>query len=346
MILHVDLDAFFASLEEARNPELKGKPVIICIFTKQGKSGAVATANYLARSYGIHSGMALSLAKQKLPDAVYLEADKEYYKEKSEKIMALLSEFGEMEQASIDEAYIEVDGNEEEIAEKIKHEIKKKFGLDASIGIGKNILLAKIASKLAKPSGIRRVSSIEEVKDKDILIVPGIGVKTAEKLNSLGIKTIGDLIDFVKTKKDIILENFGEKLSIFLFNVAHGKAREHVEEEISKSTIGKIITLDKETSELAEIESYARKVLSLLYDRIEKDSLFFDRVIVMFFFENYDVIQRMKSIPLSRKKEDLENAVSLIIRNSSSLFLNRKLRRIGVFVGIKELKNQSTLFDF
>src|SRR3989344_221772 len=165
VILHLDLDSFFASCEEQRNPALKGKPVVICNYTRGLDSGAVTTANYVARKLGIKSGMPVSFARRAAKnavDAVFLPTDIDYYSQVSDQVMQLLQAYADaFEPASIDEAFLEVTqrlqgdfGKAEALGRELKARILEKTGLTCSVGIASNKLLAKTASDFRKPDGL------------------------------------------------------------------------------------------------------------------------------------------------------------------------------------------------
>ena len=164
-ILHIDMDAFFASVEQKRHPELTGKPIVVGGSGDPTKRGVVSTASYEARRYGIHSAMPLRTAYKLCPDAVCLPVDYEEYQRASEKVKNILREFTTViEDMGIDEAFLDIsqiDKPLEEIAENIKKRIKEETGLTCSIGIAPNKLLAKIASDMQKPDGLTIIKDDE-----------------------------------------------------------------------------------------------------------------------------------------------------------------------------------------
>src|SRR5437870_9831447 len=200
-ILHVDMDAFFAAVEQLRRPELRGKPVVVGGSGNPHSRGVVSTASYEARAYGIHSAMPLRTAYNKCPDAVFLPVDFSAYGAASRKIMAILREFSPLvEPLSLDEAFLDVSSRPEEpgtLAEEIRRRIKDDTGLTASIGIGPNKLLAKIASGLRKPDAVTQITpetTTEVLRDLPAIVLWGVGPKTAARLEeALGVRTVGDL---------------------------------------------------------------------------------------------------------------------------------------------------------
>ena len=210
IIGHLDMDAFFAAIEERDNPRLAGRPIVVGADPKDGAGrGVVSTANYAARAYGIRSALPISKAwqfseaarKRGLPPAVFIDVRMKKYGEVSRRIMAILEKYAkEIEQASVDEAYFDLSsvGSFEasrSIAVKIKNEIKEQEHLTASIGIGPNKLIAKIASDAEKPDGLTVVTAADAeafLESLSIRVIPGIGPKAEEKFRALGMKTIGD----------------------------------------------------------------------------------------------------------------------------------------------------------
>jgi len=272
LIIHVDLDSFYASLEELRNTEIRGKPVVICVFSgRSAESGAVSTANYKARELEIRAGMPISLAKRlaRNKDVVFLPYDIEYYRTVSERIMDLLEDEADaLQQVSIDEAYLDVTErsigiweNAEKIAEKIKNKIRQREGLTCSIGVGSNKLIAKMASKQKKPDGLTVVRDTEVKKFLEKLPVSelhGIGDKTTKTLNQLGIRTVNELASF---DLHILEEKFGKNKAKLLQNKAQGIDDSPVKhEEIQQ--ISRIGTLKEDTDNL-EIAFEKIKELSI-----------------------------------------------------------------------------------
>ena len=200
-IMHIDLDAFFVSVEQVSNPELRGKPVVV--GGKPGSRGVVATASYEARAFGLHSAMPLSTAVRLCPQAIFMEGNYHHYAEVSKKFMAILADFSPfLEPMGLDEAYMDVTGFESlhgsirQMAVKIKQQVEDELGIVASIGIASCKVVAKVASDESKPDGLIEVPPGEEATFLAPLAIrklPGVGKKTEQVLISLGIRTIGQL---------------------------------------------------------------------------------------------------------------------------------------------------------
>ncbi len=196
-IAHLDMDAFYASVELRRRPELKGKPVVVC---GSGPRAVVTTASYEARKLaGIHSAMPAAVARRKLPDAVYLTPDFPAYREASAQVMEVLRRNVEtVEVVGLDEAYLDLTGifSPKATMRRIAAEIREETGLTCSVGISESRMLAKIVSELGKPAGLvvlSREEALERFAAESPGLVPGIGPKTAIRLQTMGIRTLADL---------------------------------------------------------------------------------------------------------------------------------------------------------
>src|SRR3990167_10034340 len=213
-ILHIDMDAFFAAVEQRRNPALIGKPLVIGGSGDPTQRGVVSTASYEARKFGIHSAMPLRTAYKLCPDAVFLPVDYEECQRASEKVKNILRKFKTViEDRGIEEAFLdisEIDKPLEDIAKEIKKRIKEGTGLTCSIGIAPNKLLAKIASDMQKPDGLTIIKE-DEIESRSwqlsVRKLWGVGPKTEAYLKNIGIKTIGELASF---SRDKLVKEFGE----------------------------------------------------------------------------------------------------------------------------------------
>jgi DNA polymerase-4 len=218
--MHIDLDAFFVSVEQASNPELRGKPVVV--GGKPGSRGVVATASYEARAFGLHSAMPLATAVRLCPQAIFIEGDYSHYAEVSKKFMAILVDFSPfLEPMGLDEAYMDVTGFESlhgsirQMALKIKQRVKSELGVIASIGIASCKVVAKVASDESKPDGLIEVPPGGEASflaPMAIRKLPGVGKKTEQVLNGLGIRTIGQLAKMPSTTLKSRFGVFGDML--------------------------------------------------------------------------------------------------------------------------------------
>lgn len=203
-ILHVDMDAFFTSVEQRDRPELRGKPVVV--GAPPDKRGVVAAASYEARKFGVHSAMPSRTAYRLCPHATFLRGDHAKYSRESERVMSILRQFTPLvEQVSVDEAYLDVTaslrlfGTAEQIAREIKRRIHETTGLTASVGVAPNKFLAKLASDMRKPDGLMVITDAAKLgvlRPLPVGRIAGVGKKTEPMFHELGIRTIGDLQRF------------------------------------------------------------------------------------------------------------------------------------------------------
>lgn len=228
MFLHVDLDAFFASVEQLDNPQLRGKPVIVGAMPGS-KRGVVAAASYEARQFGVHSAMPIDRAYRLCPHGIYLRSNMARYREKSREVMAIFAEFSpDVQQMSIDEAFIDLTGTQrlfgppEETAMEVKRRVLEATGLTVSVGLASNRYVAKIASGMSKPDGFFFVPAGQEQAFMETLPLKkvwGVGDKLLERLNSHGIRTVQEGLALPLST----LERFlGQASAQFLYNALRG----------------------------------------------------------------------------------------------------------------------------
>ncbi len=253
IILHVDMDSFFASVEVRENPELKGKPVVVGADPKGGKGrGVVSTCSYEARKYGIKSGMPISRAYKLCPTAVFLPVNFPLYIQVSGEVMNILRNYAKkFQQVSIDEAYLDASnigsfGVARELALRIKKEIIEKEKLTCSIGIGPNKIVAKIASDYKKPDGLTVVepSHVKEfLSPLPVRKILGVGKKTEAALKAMGIEKIGQLAE---CDVQLLLSRFG-KWGIYMHELAQGIDESEVREEECCKSISRETTFEQDT---------------------------------------------------------------------------------------------------
>ncbi|MEM3515180.1 MAG: DNA polymerase IV [Saccharolobus sp.] len=334
IILFVDFDYFYAQVEEVLNPSLKGKPVVVCVFSgRTENSGAVATANYEARKLGVKAGMPIVKAKEILPDAIYLPMRKEVYQQVSNRIMNILRKYSrKIEIASIDEAYLDISDKVNnytdayKIGLQIKNEIYEKEKITVTVGISKNKVFAKIAAEMAKPNGIKVIDDNEVkklIREIDIGEIPGVGEITTQKLKSLGINKLIDILnfDFMKIKKIV-----GEAKANYLFSLARDEYFEPVEERVRKS-IGRIVTLKKNSRNIEEIKPFLARSLDEAFNKL--NGKIPKTIYLVAVMEDLDIISRGKTFPHGITKETAYKA-SLELLEKLLAEDKRKIRRIGV----------------
>ena len=257
-ILHVDMDAYFASIEQRDNPELRGKPVIVGAGPHE--RGVVCAASYAARKFGVHSAMPSRTAYKLCPNGIFVRPDMRKYSLVSKQIMAILESFTPLVQPlSIDEAFLDVTGSTKifgdalTIAKRIKAEILAQTGLIASVGVAPNKFLAKLASDLDKPDGLTVITAADKVKTLAPLPVAklwGVGKTTEKRLHEVGLRTIGDI---QRLPIEDLRQRFGN-MADHLHALAFGEDEREVETNDEAKSIGSEHTFDVDTTDIAQIK--------------------------------------------------------------------------------------------
>jgi DNA polymerase-4 len=273
-VAHLDMDAFYASVELRRRPELKGKPVIVC---GSGPRAVVTTASYEARKLaGIHSAMPAAVARRRLPDAVYLRPDFPAYREASGQVMDVLRRNVEVvEVVGLDEAYLDLTGlfSPKATMRRVATEIKAETGLTCSVGISESRLLAKITSELGKPAGLvvlSREDALERFADHSPGLIPGIGPKTVSRLESMGIRTLADLR---QRKREELEATFGPRSGAWLHARGNLWDQTPVTPERETKSQSTEITFDVDVTQRAELERHLGELSEELCRRLRKREL-------------------------------------------------------------------------
>ncbi|MFZ5995414.1 MAG: DNA polymerase IV [Thermodesulfobacteriota bacterium] len=281
-ILHMDMDAFFAAVEQADNPALKGKPVIV----GGAKRGVVSTASYEARKYGLRSAMPIFEARRRCPQGIFLPVRMERYQEVSQKVMAVLEAVSPLvEQVSIDEAFVDLTGTERlhgdatQAALKIKERIWAETALTCSIGIAPNKFLAKIASDLKKPDGLTIVPVVDApgregevqrfLKDLPVGKLPGVGPKSEEALRGLGIRIVSDILRF---PTGVLERKFG-KYGLRLVELAQGIDDSPVIPSSPAKSMGSEDTLPEDTTDINTLKKQLLLQAEEIGERLRRDGL-------------------------------------------------------------------------
>jgi len=353
IILHVDMDYFFAQCEEREHPELKGKPVVICVYSgRGGDSGAVSTSNYEARKFGIKAGIPISRAKKLKPDTIFLPVNMELYRSISDEVMEILrGHCMTLEQESVDEAFCDITGKVFDeaklVALRIKEEIRQKVGLTCSVGVAPNKLIAKIASDFQKPDGLTVVKPgeiLQFLTPLKITDLTGVGKKTGEKLNELGVKTIGELS---KLSSDELIREFGQAKGVWLKQASQGIDDSPVVEREGTEQIGRITTLKADTRDLNLIYEVINELSDEVYKKLEARKLSFKSVTFVAISTEFKTRTKTHTLGAPAKDSDIIKATA---RELATAFLEEyplSLRRVGVRVAsLVENKGQRTLGEF
>jgi DNA polymerase IV len=260
------MDAFYVAVELLRRPELHGKPVIVA---GSGPRAVVTTASYEARPFGVGSAIPVAHAKRRCPDLVHLPVDMAYYRERSGEVMALVGELGvPTQQVSLDEVYLDLSATPDPIARMsgVVRAIREGLELHASVGIGPNRLVAKVASDAEKPRGfcvLTRDQAAARFAPESPRLIPGVGPKTADRLEAIGVRTIGEL---QAHPRDDLVRRFGQSHGQGLHERAHFRDDSAVARSEAKSRSVET-TFDYDISELAELE----RVLDRQADRLASE---------------------------------------------------------------------------
>jgi DNA polymerase IV (DinB-like DNA polymerase) len=355
----VDLDYFYAQCEELRNPSLKDKPLVVCVYSGRSQdSGAVSTANYIARKYGVRSGMPIFLAKKRLEDvdAAFLPVDHQFYEEVSDRVMGTLDAYADQfEQVGIDEAYLEVtkrvNGSFQDatvLAQTMKTELRNQQRLTCSIGVGPNKLVAKIAADEKKPDGLTVVDPDQVTGFLVPLLVDrliGVGTKTLERMQTLGIRKIGDLADYDVQKLTAV---FGKTLGTYFHNASLGVDNEPVRQRGEAESISRIATLKQDTRDLAPILDEAARLCNEVYDKITEAGLTFKTVGIIAVTTDMKVHTRSKTLENpSNSLEPLRKTVAELFdkfQNGAQLETRRVGVKVSNFAKIGKSQRQITSF--
>ena len=277
VIYHIDLNAFFATVETLKNPSLIDKPIAV---GGHGRKGIVSTANYIARTFGVHSAMPVFEALRLCPELIVIQGDHELYEKLSNQFIAIIKSYtNKVEQASIDECYADMSeivlkyNKPLDLAVDIQKRVKNELGLTCSIGIAPNKFLAKIASDLKKPNGIT-VLRRKEVKTKlwplSIDSMGGIGKKTSPHLKEHGIKTIGDIAN--PENKEIVERILGNTASTFI-NYANGIDTSEVCNYHEMKSMSQSTTTNEDVLDYNEVKNIFSGLIRTLHERLKEEYL-------------------------------------------------------------------------
>jgi DNA polymerase IV (DinB-like DNA polymerase) len=359
VVFHIDFDYFYAQCEEVRKPELKTKPVCVCVFSDRGgDSGAIATANYTARQFGVKSGIPITFAKRRLEqrkDAVFLPVDFEYYEKITEKAMKIMKDNADIfEYVGRDEAYLDVTKRVEEdftkashLAQQIKNLIRTELKLSCSIGVSSNKLISKIASDYQKPDGLTIVQhdKVEQfLAQLNIRVIPGIGKKTEQRFKEMKLETIEEIkkIDVFTLNKE-----FGRKSGTYIYNAIRGINDEPVKEKEESIQYSKIITLKKDSKEYEFLLENLHELCKQIQNIVKNNNKMFKSIGIH--FVQSDLSNKSKSKMLRNSTNNLEelkkNVEQLLIDALEDQSIT--IRRVGVKVSdLSEIKGQSDITNF
>ena len=326
IIFHVDMDAFFVSVEELYDPSLKGKAVVV--GGQREERGVVSAASYEARKFGVHSAMPLRTAAKQCPHAIFVDGHPERYRECSEKVYRVLGRFTpQVEMASIDEAYLDMTGTERlhgpplKAAHNLHQQMKAETGLNCSVGIGSSRLIAKVSSARAKPNGVLWILAGQEAKflaPLDVREIPGVGKVMETHLHALGINKVGDLANLEEGELE---ERFG-KWGLALAGKARGEdaggwfdsevAAEHKAKSISHEH-----TYNEDTADQAQLESTLMRLSEMVGRRLRESNFHARTVQLKLRYKDFTTITRAHTLPNPTQldTEIFENIRALFRKN-------------------------------
>ena len=348
-IVHIDMDAFFVSVERSRDPALRGKPVVV--GPSKGNRGVVAAASYEARPFGVHSGQPAATARRLCPEAVFVQGSYRTYTLVSQAIAAIFRSWTPLvEMRSIDEACLDLTGFERVYGpvsgtvELIISQVREQLGLDLSAGIASNKLVAKIAAGCAKPSGMLRVMPGCErqfLAPLKLSRVPGVGDALAERLEKLSIRTVGELQEL---DCNLLVRVFGKASGSWLYRMASGKGSEqvHTEREVPKS-VGNSITFREDSLDRDFLDGMLYHLCEKVGSRVRAIGLVGGTITLKLRYADFKTISRATSAPMPGTDSDMN--IFEHARNLMQPLLERKIRVRLLGVTLSKLHHSVSQLD-
>ena len=306
IIAHVDLDAFFVSVEEILNPALRGKPVVV--GGDPSGRGVVSSASYAARKFGIRSGMSAAEARRLCPRAIFLRGSHHLYSQYSARVMEILGRFTpSVEQVSVDEAYLDLTGCQRlhkagpvELAQRIHHAVKEETGLPVSIGVGSSRLIGKIAANAAKPNGMMFILPGREaafLAPLPIGRMPGVGPVSEREYRKMGIQKIGDLLRFDPA---LLRQVFGKHGAVMAERAGGGDGGGHMapapEERPGAQSVSREVTYSTDTADPERIKATISYLAESVGRRVRKDGQVFDTVTLKLRRASFSTVTRSRAL--------------------------------------------------
>jgi DNA polymerase-4 len=343
--MHVDLDAFYASVEQLRRPELRGKPVIVGGAGVDGERGVVAAASYEARPFGVRSAMPLSRARRLCPQAIFIPCDFQAYREASKSVFAVLDRYSPViEPIALDEAYLDLTGEEallgppDAVARRLRDEVKARCGLDLSIGVAVCKLVAKVASELRKPRGLVVVPDGNEaafLAPLPLGKLPGCGPATVVKLERFGVRTIGDLAALPDPLLGELFGQYGRILGAH----ARGIDPSPVLPPGDPKSISREVTFDRDVTDASKVRETALALLQDVGQSLRSHRLSARTIVLKIRYQPFDTQSRQATLPSPTDRDDqLAGALRQLLE--TQLDPSRPIRLIGA--GVSNLEAGAT----
>ncbi|HYI98628.1 MAG TPA: DNA polymerase IV [Thermoleophilaceae bacterium] len=337
-IAHLDMDAFFFSVELQRRPELRGKPVVVA---GNGPRAVVTTASYEARKFGIFSATPAARARRLCPDAIFVPPDHRHYRERSHEVMQVLSgQIERVEQVGLDEAYLDLTGLERwrSAARRVKATVTEQTGLQCSIGIGPSKLVAKIASDADKPDGFLALT-LEEARERfasaSPALIPGIGPKTVERLSARGIDRLDRL---AATPDDTLAEWFGGRLGPQLGRLARFEDTRQLETHRVRKSESRETTFDRDLHGLAELAPVLERLSTELCDELQANGRSGRTIGIKVRLSDFSTHTRARTLPAPAS--DFATVHGVALELLQALDPARPVRLLGVRVaGMEERRD-------
>ncbi len=332
VILHVDMDAFYASVAELDHPEYKGKALVV----GAGARGVVLSANYEARKFGIRAAMPVGRAKRMAPHAIFIAPEHHRYSEISERVMAIFHSYTPLvEPISLDEAFLDVTGSQKlfgtgrEIAAKIREQVEKEEGITCSVGLAQSKFIAKLASQHCKPNGMLEIKSdriLEFLHPLPVRAIWGVGPKTAESLERLGLHTVSDI---AHTPRATLIRALGESTGASLYELAWGRDYRDVVPDEPEKSIGNEETFSEDLDNPEEILREFLRMTEKATARLRERSLFAKTISIKIKFADFSSLTRSKTVPIAidntHDTYEVVKALYLALRNDGA-----RIRLVGV----------------
>ena len=331
-ILHVDMDAFYASVAELDNPQYKGKALVV----GAGVRGVVLSANYEARKFGIRAAMPVGRAKRMAPHAIFIAPEHHRYAEISERVMAIFNSFTPLvEPISLDEAFLDVTGAQKlfgdgrEIAAKIRAQVEQAEGITCSVGIAQSKFIAKLASQHCKPNGMLEIKSdriLEFLHPLPVRALWGVGPKTAESLDRLGLHTVADIAN---TPRSTLMRALGDATGESLYELAWGRDYRNVIPDEPEKSIGNEETFARDIDSPEEILAEFLRMAEKATARLRERGLFAKTVTMKIKFADFTTLSRAKTLPIgidgTHETYEIVKKLYLALNNEGA-----RIRLVGV----------------
>lgn len=332
-ILHVDMDAFFAAIEQRRRPELRGRPVVVGGDGDPHKRGVVSTASYEARAFGIHSAMPLRTAYQRCPHAVFLAVDFTAYREVSQRMYVILRETGaRVEPSGLDEAFLDTSGlaeSGEAIARALRNRIAAELQLTASVGVGPNKLVAKIASNLDKPDGLTVIGPDElerRLAPLPVTVLWGVGPKTGTLLlERFGVRTVGDL---AALSLETLQSAFGPHHGAHMHRIARGIDERPIETEWEPKSLSRERTYQVDLRRPATIRDMIARLAREVAADLREEGYRAATITLKVRFATFRTVTRSRT--LAAAIDDGETLAQTALGLLDRVTLDRPVRLLGV----------------